>query len=114
MAQAKLLRVLRGAILDVALDIRCASASYGQHVAVELSAENFAQLYIPAGFAHGFCTLTDDTEVLYKVSAEYAPAQEGGVLWKDPDLAIAWPVRDAVTSTRDAQWPALKDFVSPF
>jgi dTDP-4-dehydrorhamnose 3,5-epimerase len=114
MAQAKLVRVLRGAILDVALDIRCASASYGQHVAVELSAENFAQLYIPAGFAHGFCTLTDDTEVLYKVSAEYAPAQEGGVLWKDPDLAIAWPVRDAVTSTRDAQWPALKDFVSPF
>lgn len=114
MAQAKLVRVLRGAILDVALDIRRASATYGQHIAVELSAENFAQLYIPAGFAHGFCTLTDDTEILYKVSAEYAPAQEGGVLWNDPDLAIAWPVREAVTSPRDAQWPRLKDLVSPF
>ena len=114
MAQAKLVRVLRGAILDVALDIRRASATYGQHIAVELSAENFAQLYIPAGFAHGFCTLTDDTEILYKVSAEYAPAQEGGVLWNDPDLAIAWPLREAVTSPRDAQWPVLKDLVSPF
>lgn len=114
MAQAKLVRALRGAILDVALDIRRSSATYGQHIAVELSAENFAQLYIPAGFAHGFCTLTDDTEILYKVSAEYAPAQEGGVLWNDPDLAIAWPVREAVTSPRDAQWPGLKDLVSPF
>jgi dTDP-4-dehydrorhamnose 3,5-epimerase len=114
MAQAKLVRVLRGAILDVALDIRRASATYGQHLAVDLSAENFAQLYIPAGFAHGFCTLSDDTEVLYKVSADYAPAQESGVLWNDPDLAIAWPVREAVTSPRDAQWPRLKDLVSPF
>jgi dTDP-4-dehydrorhamnose 3,5-epimerase len=114
MAQAKLVRVLLGAILDVALDIRRASVTYGQHIAVELSAENFAQLYIPAGFAHGFCTLTDNTEVLYKVSAEHAPAEEGGVLWNDPDLAIAWPVREAVTSPRDAQWPGLKDLVSPF
>lgn len=114
MAQAKLVRVLRGAILDVALDIRRTSPTYGQHIAVELSAENFAQLYIPAGFAHGFCTLTDDTEILYKVSAEYAPAQEGGVLWNDPDLAIAWPVREAVTSPRDAQWPRLKELISPF
>ena len=114
MAQAKLVRVLRGAILDVVLDIRRTSPTYGQHIAVELSAENFAQLYIPAGFAHGFCTLTDDTEILYKVSAEYAPAQEGGVLWNDPDLAIAWPVREAVTSPRDAQWPRLKELISPF
>lgn len=114
MAQAKLVRVLRGAILDVALDIRRASATYGKHVAVELSADNFAQLYIPAGIAHGFCTLTDDTEVLYKVSAEYAPAQEGGVLWNDQDLGIAWPVHEAAISARDAQWPRFKDFVSPF
>lgn len=114
MAQAKLVRVLRGAIFDVALDIRCASPTYGQHIAVELSAENFAQLYIPAGLAHGFCTLTDNTEVLYKMSAEYAPAQEGGVLWNDPDLAIEWPVHEAATSPRDAHWPRFKDLVSPF
>lgn len=114
MAQAKLVRVLCGAILDVALDIRRASPTYGKHVAVELSADNFGQLYIPSGFAHGFCTLTDNAEVLYKVSAEYAPAQEGGVLWSDPDLAIAWPVREAAISPRDAQWPRFKDFVSPF
>ncbi len=113
-AQAKLIRVLRGAIFDVALDIRRASPTYGEHVAVELNAEGMQQLYIPAGFAHGFCTLTDDTEVLYKVSADYAPAQEGGVLWNDADLGVAWPASAALTSERDAVWPRFKDFVSPF
>jgi len=113
-AQAKLVRVLRGAILDIALDIRRASPTYGQHIAVELSAENLAQLYVPAGFAHGFCTLRDDTEVLYKMSAEYAPSHEGGVLWNDADLGIAWPELEALTSPRDTKWPRFKDLVSPF
>jgi len=113
-AQAKLVRVLRGAILDIALDVRRASPTYGQHIAVELSAENMVQLYVPAGFAHGFCTLSDDTEVLYKMSAEYAPEHEGGVLWNDAELGIAWPELAPLTSPRDANWPRFKDFVSPF
>lgn len=115
-AQAKLLRVIRGAILDVAVDIRTGSPTFGHHVAVELSADNWMQLYVPVGFAHGFCTLTDDTEVLYKVSAEYAPAEEGGLLWDDPALGIAWPVAShaATLSERDQRWPCLADLVSPF
>ncbi len=115
-AQAKLLRVVRGAILDVAVDIRKASLSYGQHVAVELSAENWTQLYVPVGFAHGFCTLTENAEVLYKVSAEYGPSEEGGVLWNDPDLGIDWPIKaeEATLSPRDRAWPKFKDLVSPF
>ena len=115
-AQAKLLRVTRGAILDVALDVRKTSPTYGRHVAVELSADNWTQLYVPVGFAHGFCTLTENTEVLYKVSAEYGPAEEGGLLWNDPDLRIAWPIRveEATLSARDLEWPRFKDFVSPF
>lgn len=115
-AQAKLLRVTRGAILDVAVDIRRGSSTYGRHVAVELSADNWDQLYVPAGFAHGFCTLTDNTEVIYKVSAGYAPANEGGLMWNDPDIGIKWPIIDAETtlSGRDTTWPAFKDFDSPF
>lgn len=115
-AQAKLLRVTRGAILDVAVDVRKNSSTYGQHVAVELSADNWTQLYVPVGFAHGFCTLTENTEVLYKVSAEYGPAEEGGLLWNDPDLGIAWPIsaEEATLSARDLEWPRFKDFVSPF
>lgn len=115
-AQAKLLRVVRGAVFDVAVDIRKGSPTYGRHVAMELSAENWAQVYVPAGFAHGFCTLTENTEVLYKTSAEYSPAHERGVRWDDPDLGIAWPVTpaQAVLSARDTQWPAFRDFVSPF
>jgi dTDP-4-dehydrorhamnose 3,5-epimerase len=85
-------------------------------VAVELSAENWAQIYVPVGFAHGFCTLTENAEVLYKVSAEYGPAEEGGVLWNDPDLGIAWPIgaEQATLSPRDLEWPRFKDFDSPF
>lgn len=115
-AQAKLVRVARGTVLDVAVDIRKGSPSFGRHVAVELSAANWTQLYVPAGFAHGFCTLTENTEVLYKVSAEYAPELEGGVMWNDPDLAIAWPIgpEAATLSPRDREWPRFKDFVSPF
>lgn len=116
LAQAKLLRVTRGAIYDVAVDIRRGSPNYGRHVGIELSADNWTQLYVPAGFAHGFCTLTGNTEVLYKVSADYAPAAEGGILWNDPDLAIAWPIeaQEATLSARDMQWPRFGDLSSPF
>lgn len=115
-AQAKLLRVVRGAILDVAVDIRRGSPTYGRHVAVELSADNARQLLVPEGFAHGFQTLTEDAEVLYKVTALYAPAAEGGLLWSDPALGIDWPIptAQAVVNARDAAWPALADFETPF
>lgn len=108
-AQAKLVRVVRGAALDVCVDLRRESATFGKHVAVELTAESLTQIYIPPGFAHGFCTLTDTTEVLYKVSAQWSPEHEGGVRWDDPALAIAWPVlaRDAFIASRDAEWPLL-------
>ncbi len=108
-AQAKLVRVVRGAAMDVCVDLRAGSPTYGQHVAVELTAENLAQVYIPTGFAHGFCTLTDDTEVVYKVSADWSVAHEGGLLWSDPALGIRWPVAegDAVLSDRDRSWPTL-------
>ena len=109
-AQAKLVRVIRGAALDVCVDIRQGSRTFGQHAAVELSAENMAQVYVPAGFAHGFCTLTDNVEVLYKVSADWSPEHEGGVLWNDPDLSIDWRIGadEAVLSDRDQLWPRLK------
>jgi dTDP-4-dehydrorhamnose 3,5-epimerase len=114
--QAKLLRVVRGAVLDVVVDIRRGSPTYGHHVAVELSAENWAQIYVPVGFAHGFCTLTEHAEVQYKVTAPFAAANEGGLTWNDPDLAINWPVTpiDATLSDRDRTWPAFKEFQSPF
>jgi len=115
-AQAKLIRVTRGAILDVAVDIRRGSTTFGRHVAVELSAENARQLLVPAGFAHGFQTLTPDCEVLYKVTDIYAPETEGGLLWSDPALAIDWPIgeSEAVVNARDASWPTLAELDSPF
>ena len=108
-AQDKLVRVIRGAVLDVAVDIRTGSPTFGKHVAVELSAANRLQLWIPKGFAHGFCTLQPDTEVLYKASAYYDPATERGVLWNDPDLMIEWPITaaEALLSPRDRKLPYL-------
>lgn len=108
--QGKLVRVIRGAIWDVAVDLRVGSPSYGKHVAAELSAANFTQLWIPPGFLHGFCTLEPDTEVVYKVShAGYDPAAERGVIWNDPHLALPWPaVADPATlSVKDARLPRL-------
>lgn len=110
-AQAKLVRVIRGRIWDVAVDIRHGSRSFGRWAAIELSAESWRQLYIPSGFAHGFLTLEDETEVTYKVSAPYAPDHDGGIRWDDPDLAIDWPLAGMtpVLSDKDNRLPALRD-----
>ena len=109
--QGKLVRVVRGAIWDVAVDIRHGSITYGQHAAAKLSAENGAQLWVPGGFLHGFVTLTPDCEVLYKVTAGYDRAAERGVVWNDPDLALPWPVEPefATLSEKDAVLPLLAD-----
>jgi dTDP-4-dehydrorhamnose 3,5-epimerase len=113
--QTKLVRVSRGAVLDVAVDIRRGSPTYGRHVAVELSGKNWRQLLVPVGFAHGYCTLEENTEVLYKVDGPYAPAAEGGLLWNDPALGIAWPgFAGSLVSERDTRWPALDRLESPF
>jgi dTDP-4-dehydrorhamnose 3,5-epimerase len=107
--QGKLVRVVRGAIWDVAVDIRAGSPSFGRHVAAVLSAENGAQLWVPGGFLHGFCTLEADTEVLYKVTADYDRAAERGVIWNDSSLALPWPVAPeaAVLSDKDVLLPPL-------
>jgi len=110
-AQAKLVRVTRGRIWDVAVDLRQGSPSYGKWVAAEISAEAWNQIYMPVGFAHGFCTLEPDTEIAYKVTDYYAPAEDGGVHWLDPDLAIDWPVgpEAATLSAKDVALPQLRE-----
>jgi dTDP-4-dehydrorhamnose 3,5-epimerase len=115
-AQAKLVSVARGRILDVAVDVRRGSATFGKHVSTELSAESGLQVYVPVGFAHGFVTLEDDVVVMYKASDFYSPAHEGGIFWNDPDIAVAWPFKDAdiTISDKDRRLPLLKEFASPF
>jgi len=115
-AQAKLVSVLRGRILDVAVDIRSGSPTFGKYVSIELSAENGRQLYIPVGFAHGYLTLEDDVVLVYKVSDYYAPAYDSGICWNDPDIAIPWPFKDTdiIASDKDRRLPLLKEFASPF
>jgi dTDP-4-dehydrorhamnose 3,5-epimerase len=110
-AQDKLVRVTRGRILDAAVDIRRPSPTFGKHVTVELSAENWRQLLVPVGFAHGFVTLEPDTEVLYKTTAVYSPDNDCGVAWDDPDIGIAWPLpEEALTlSVKDRSWPRLRE-----
>ncbi|HEY1614802.1 MAG TPA: dTDP-4-dehydrorhamnose 3,5-epimerase [Rhizomicrobium sp.] len=115
-AQAKLIRVLRGAIYDVAVDLRRNSPTYAHNCAIVLSAENGMQLFVPAGFAHGFCTLEPDTEVFYKVSAPHASEHERGLTWNDQSLNIAWPISpaEAILNDRDRRWPPLKDLAHYF
>jgi dTDP-4-dehydrorhamnose 3,5-epimerase len=115
-SQSKLVRCSKGAILDVAVDIRLGSPTFGTHVAKVLSAENMHQLFIPPGFAHGFCTLCPATEVQYKVDAAYAPASERGVRYNNPALAIDWPLDDmpAVVSDRDKRLPPFEALQSNF
>jgi len=110
-AQSKLLRVVRGKVLDVAVDVRVGSPTFGRHVAVELSEDNHLQLFIPRGFAHGFSVLSEDVVFQYKCDNFYAPASEGAIAWDDPDLGIDWGVKpeDVILSAKDAAHPRLRD-----
>lgn len=112
--ETKLVRVVVGAILDVFVDLRKNSPTCGQWHAIELSADKHQMLYIPKGFAHGYCTLTEETVVLYKVDANYDAALEGGIRWNDDTLNITWPTRHPYLSPKDSALPLLRDSVSPF
>jgi len=104
-----LVYVTRGTVFDVGVDLRPNSRTFGKHVAVTLSGDGNQQLFLPAGVAHGFCTLGDENEILYKCTEHYYPDDEAGVLWNDPDLEIPWPFSDALIKERDAAFPRLKD-----
>lgn len=115
-AQDKLVRVTKGAIFDVAVDLRHGSPTFGQHASATISADNWSQIWVPKGFAHGFCTLTEDTEVQYKVTDLYSPEHDKGLKWDDPALAIDWPVDSgaAMLSAKDLQQPLLADLPAYF
>jgi dTDP-4-dehydrorhamnose 3,5-epimerase len=110
-SQAKLVRVIKGKVIDVAVDLRKSSPTFGQHVMVELSEDNKRQFFIPRGFAHGFLVLSQEAIFTYKVDNAYAPQQEAGIRWDDPELAINWPIdkADVLTSEKDLQQPLLKE-----
>lgn len=110
-SQAKLVRVIKGRVLDVAVDIRHSSPTFGKHVMVELSEDNKRQFFIPRGFAHGFLVLSDEAIFIYKVDNPYAPQQDAGIRWNDPELGIEWPIdpKDVQTSEKDMKQPLLKD-----
>jgi dTDP-4-dehydrorhamnose 3,5-epimerase len=107
-------RCAAGAVLDVFVDLRIGSSTFGRWDSIVLSAAEPRWVVIPKGFAHGYCTLTPDTLVQYKVDAPYAPQAEAGIFWADPDLGIAWPSREPILSDRDRAAPRLRDIVSPF
>lgn len=107
--QAQIVTVLRGRIFDVTVDLRAGSATFGRSFGTVLSDDKQRQLYMPPGFAHGFCVLSDTADLHYKVSRAYDPAGEGGLLWNDPDLGIVWPLASPVVSARDAAFPRLRD-----
>jgi len=113
-AQGKLVRVIKGAVRDVVVDIRNESATYGQFAAFELTEENFQSLYVPPGFAHGFLTLRDQTIFTYKCTDYYHPETEGGILWNTPELNIPWNIDEPVLSDKDTKLPVFSDFKSPF
>lgn len=114
MAQTKLVRVTKGRVYDVAVDLRKGSPTFGHWESVELSAENFLQFLVPKGFAHAYITLEPGTEFLYKVDAPYSPEHDTGLIWNDPDLAITWPLDMPVLSDKDMRLPTLRGFDSPF
>jgi len=105
-AQGKLIRAVRGSVFDVAVDIRPGSPTFGRWVGEELSAENSRMLYVPPGFAHGFCVLSDEVDILYKASDTYAPELERGIIWNDPQIGIRWPIDDVILSEKDSRLPA--------
>lgn len=115
-AQSKLVRVVSGRVVDVAVDLRKGSPTYGRYVAVELTGENHRQVFIPRGFAHGFAVLSERAVFQYKCDSTYAPQSEGAIMWNDPDIAIEWPLpaEDVELSAKDMNHPLLKDFDSPF
>ena len=113
-AQAKLVTALRGKIFDVAVDIRKDSPTYGDWISEILSEENHKLLYIPEGFAHGFCVLSKEADVIYKVSREYSPEHETGIMWNDPDINITWPIDKPILSEKDLQLPLLKNMDNNF
>lgn len=110
--QAKLIRCARGKIWDVAVDIREGSETFGKWWGLELDSESHRQLFIPAGFAHGFCVLSPEAEVMYKCSSVYDPVTEAGILWNDPEIAVEWPVKDPVVSQRDIDAPTLAKYLA--
>ena len=113
-AHSKLVSVVQGEVLDVALDLRRGSPSYARHVAVRLSAENRHQLYVPVGFAHGFAVLSETAHLVYKLSSEYAPEHDRGLRWNDPALGVAWGLGDPVLSDKDQAQPTLEEADNPF
>jgi dTDP-4-dehydrorhamnose 3,5-epimerase len=113
-AQAKLVRVVRGSVFDVVVDLRTASPTFGAWYGVTLSEENKTMLFVPKGFGHGYCTLSADSEFLYKVDAYYSPDHDAGIRFNDPDIAVDWPVTDPTLSPKDLALPLLSEIRSPF
>lgn len=112
--QAKLVRVTRGEVFDVAVDIRQKSPTFGKWIGIHLSEKNHKQIYIPVGFAHGFCVLSDTAEVQYKCSSKYSPEKEQGIMWNDPDIGVLWPIKKPVLSLRDKGNPSFKELATDF